>query len=322
MSVPPCRFSIAESDSPVELLPRDLSAWQQGNCGVDYVHRLESGIAGPELVIQALTHGNEICGANALLWLLENGIRPVKGALTLIFANVEAYNTFDPQRPFASRCLDEDMNRVWHAARLTQPDTHEALRAIELLPFIENASSLLDLHSTTFAVAPMLIYPNNRCNREFADRLAFPFPHLLYDLGQYHTGMLISEHERHSDGGFSLVAECGQHFAKSTSQQALATTLRFIKLHGMLDASVELPDWGYSPGSEAGHYRIDRVLKAESDLFRFVEPFSGFERFNKGELIAIDDQTLVAAPFDSCALIMPARVPMAGEEVVTLAEYL
>ncbi len=320
MSVPPCRFSIAESDAPIELLPRDLSIWQQGNCGVDYVHRFDSGHKGPELVIQALTHGNEICGANALLWLLENDIRPTKGAMTLIFANVEAYKTFDPQRPFASRCLNVDMNRVWHASQLTRPDSHEALRAIELLPFIENADSLLDLHSTTFAVTPMLIYPDNACNRQFADQLAFPFPHLLYDLGSYHTGMLISEHERHSDGGFSLVAECGQHFAKSTSQQALATTLRFLQLHGMLKDTIELPDWGYSPDSNAGHYRIDRVLKAESEKFRFVELFKGFEQFDKGELIAIDDQELIAAPFDNCALIMPARVPIAGEEVVTLAE--
>ncbi len=322
MSVPPCRFSITESDAPVELLPRDLSAWQQGNCGVDYVHRLDSGLEGPELVIQALTHGNEICGANALLWLLENNICPLKGAMTLIFANVEAYKTFDPQRPFASRCLDEDMNRVWLPSRLTCPDSHEAHRAVALLPFVENADSLLDLHSTTFAVAPMLIYPQNNRNRSFADRLNFPFPHLLYDLGSYHPGIMISEHERHTAGGVSLVAECGQHFARSTTRQALAITLRFIARHGMLDESVELPDWGYQSDNSAGHYRIDRVLKAQSDKFRFAESVRGFEQYSKGDLIATDDQELIAAPFDNCALIMPARVPVMDEEVVTLAERL
>ncbi|WP_428035436.1 hypothetical protein [Amphritea sp.] len=322
MSVPPCRFSIAATDAPIELLPRDLSVWQQGNCGVDYVHRLDSGQQGPELVIQALTHGNEICGANALLWLLENNIRPLQGALTLIFANVDAYKTFDPQRPFASRCLDEDMNRIWLPSRLTCPDSRETQRAVALLPFVENADSLLDLHSTTFAVAPMLIYPQTPGNRDFADQLGFPFPHLLYDLGSYHPGILISEHERHTDGGVSLVAECGQHFAKATTAQALAITLRFIALHGMLDPAVELPEWGYQPDNSAGHYRIDRVLTAQSEQFRFAEPVRGFEQYNKGELIATDDQELIAAPFDNCALIMPARVPVQGEEVVTLAERL
>ena len=322
MTIPPCRFSIAESDAPIELLPRDLSPWRQGNCGVDYVHRLYSGKPGPELVIQALTHGNEICGANTLLWLLENNFRPTQGAVTLIFANTSAYQSFDPQRPFASRYLDTDMNRLWLAQELTHPVSREAKRAVELLPFIENADSLLDLHSTTFAVAPMLIYPDKGNNRSFADQLQFPFPHLLYDLNNYHTGMLISEHERHSDGGFSLVAECGQHFAKATTQQALATTLRFIDIHGMLPPSEELPEWGYQPDNSAGHYRIDQVLQAQSEHFRFADSVQGFELYNRGALIAIDDQELISAPFDNCALIMPARVPLAGEEVVTLAHYL
>lgn len=320
MTVPPCRFSIAASDAPIELLPRDLSGWRQGNCGVDYVHRLDSGCAGPELVVQALTHGNEICGANALLWLLEHNIRPVCGAMTLIFANVDAYQTFDLQRPFASRCLDEDMNRIWLPDRLNSPDSHETRRAVELLPYIERADSVLDLHSTTFAVAPMLIYPQTPGNTAFADRLQFPFPHLLYDPGSYHQGILITEHQRRVAEGVSLVAECGQHFAASTSQQALAATLRFIAQHGMLDKGVEIPAWGYSTDETAGHYRIDRVLNAQTEQFRFAAPVKGFEQYSKGELIATDDQELIAAPFDHCALIMPARVPIAGEEVVTLAE--
>lgn len=319
-SVPPCRFSIAASDAPVELLPVDISQYRHGNCPVDYVHRLDSGIAGPELVITALIHGNEICGANALIHILEQGIRPVRGALTLIFANVQTYQQFDPQRPFASRCIDEDMNRLWLDRRLQQPDSRESHRARALLPYIRSADSLLDLHSTTHPVAPMLIYPGHGRNRGFADRMQTPFPHLIYDLDSYHTGLLISEHERHSRAGVSLVAECGQHFAHATTRQAISTALRFIYLHGMLAPDTTIPDWGYEADSHSGHYRIDRVLQAASDEFRFVDSVQGFELYNKGDLIATDDQQLITAPFDNCALIMPARVPIAGEEVVTLAE--
>lgn len=322
MTVPPCRFSIAESDSPIELLPQDLSAYREGNCAADYVHRIDSGLEGPELTIVALTHGNEICGANALLFILEQNIRPLKGAMTLIFANVSAYHTFDPQRPFASRYLDEDMNRSWLVEQLNSPQHREAHRACELRPYIEAADSVLDLHSTTHAVAPMLIYPDNQRNRTFADSLNYPFPHLLYDLNSYHTGMLISHHERSTGTGVSLVAECGQHFSRGATEQAIATTLRFIACHGMLPETAELRDWAFQPDHSAGHYRIDTVLRAATDKFRFIEPFKGFERFSKGELIATDEQELIAAPFDNCALIMPARVPVQGEEVVTLAEYL
>ena len=45
-----------------EVLPRDLSAYRQGNVGIDYVHRFDSGRPGPHVLINALTHGNEFCG--------------------------------------------------------------------------------------------------------------------------------------------------------------------------------------------------------------------------------------------------------------------
>ncbi|MEI7764917.1 MAG: succinylglutamate desuccinylase, partial [Comamonadaceae bacterium] len=41
----------------LEVLPRDLSAYRQGNIGVDYVHRFDSGKPGPHVLVNALTHG-------------------------------------------------------------------------------------------------------------------------------------------------------------------------------------------------------------------------------------------------------------------------
>ena len=71
-----------------EVLPRDLSAYRQGNVGIDYVHRFESGKPGPHVLINALTHGNEICGMVAATHLLDTGVRPLIGTLTISFANV------------------------------------------------------------------------------------------------------------------------------------------------------------------------------------------------------------------------------------------
>ena len=98
---------------PVELAPPDISRWREGNTGVDYVHAFDSGQPGPRVMVQALTHGNEICGAIALDWLLGTGFRPRCGRLVVAFANVAAYERFDAAAPFASRCVDEDLNRVW-----------------------------------------------------------------------------------------------------------------------------------------------------------------------------------------------------------------
>ena len=44
----------------IELSPPDISGYRKGNTGVDYVHRLDSGKPGPNVMVQALTHGNEL----------------------------------------------------------------------------------------------------------------------------------------------------------------------------------------------------------------------------------------------------------------------
>ncbi|MEY3273705.1 MAG: hypothetical protein RLZZ341_2611, partial [Pseudomonadota bacterium] len=109
---------------PVELAAPDIARWRAGNTGVDHVHRLRADAPGPVVHVQALTHGNEICGAIALDWLLQQvqaGWRPLRGTLTLAFANVEAYARFDPADPYPSRCVDEDLNRVWADAVLLGP---------------------------------------------------------------------------------------------------------------------------------------------------------------------------------------------------------
>ena len=52
----------ASTDTNFELLPRDLRAYCEGNTGIPYVHRFESGKPGPHVLVNALTHGNEFCG--------------------------------------------------------------------------------------------------------------------------------------------------------------------------------------------------------------------------------------------------------------------
>ena len=57
--------------SPIELqAPDPLSRWAPGNTGTPYVWSFDSGLSGPQVMVQALTHGNEICGAIALDALL------------------------------------------------------------------------------------------------------------------------------------------------------------------------------------------------------------------------------------------------------------
>src|SRR5690349_18258406 len=123
---------------PIETTFPDIRPYAQGNTGIPYVFTFNSGVAGPHVMINALTHGNEVSGAIAVKDLLDLRIRPRTGKLTLSFANVEAYHSFDPAYPDASRFVDHDFNRLWSEAVLDDSarDCVELRRARQMRPVV------------------------------------------------------------------------------------------------------------------------------------------------------------------------------------------
>jgi hypothetical protein len=65
----------------VELSAPDISPWRDGGTGTEWVHVLLSDRPGPTVLVQALTHGNEICGAIALDALMREGLAKLSPAL-------------------------------------------------------------------------------------------------------------------------------------------------------------------------------------------------------------------------------------------------
>src|SRR6201986_2775670 len=129
---------------PVEIVAPDITRWRDGNTGVAYVHGLEATAPGPHLLLTALVHGNEPCGAIALDRLMASGFRPSRGRVTIAFVNVDAYAKFTPSDPRASRWVAEDLNRVWSPDILGQRPARSAdvARAIELVPIVQEADFL------------------------------------------------------------------------------------------------------------------------------------------------------------------------------------
>jgi hypothetical protein len=82
----------------VSLAAPDLRPWLGGNCGIAGAWSFTAPEAGPHLALFALTHGNEIAGAIVLDDMLRAGIRPERGRLSLVFANLAAFQAFDPEK--------------------------------------------------------------------------------------------------------------------------------------------------------------------------------------------------------------------------------
>ncbi|MEK9723253.1 MAG: succinylglutamate desuccinylase/aspartoacylase family protein, partial [Rhodospirillaceae bacterium] len=163
---------MSDTAFPVEIEPVDISAYAAGNTGVPYVTTFDSGKPGPHVMVMAVTHGNELCGAITLDYLFRNDIRPVQGRLTLGFHNVAAYERFDAANPTASRFVDEDLNRVWGLDVLDGArDTHETRRAREMRPVIDTVDLLLDIHSMTTESPPLMLCGPLDKGRELAARV-------------------------------------------------------------------------------------------------------------------------------------------------------
>lgn len=175
-------------EPPVEITAPDITAYRGD--GIPYVIGLDSGRAGPHVVITALVHGNELCGAWALLTLLERDIRPRRGRLSLAFVNVAAYQAFDPGNPRATRYLDEDLNRVWDPATLDGPRRSRELdRARQLRPLIEDADLLLDLHSMQLPAPPLLLSGLTDKGQRLALAMGYP-TYVIADGGHRNGGRM------------------------------------------------------------------------------------------------------------------------------------
>ena len=299
-----------------EVLPRDLSAYRAGNTGIPYVHRFASGRPGPHVLINALTHGNEICGMVAATHLLDAGVRPLAGTLTISFANVAAYESFDAARPFESRQLVHNLNRVWSAPELEGgEDSPELRRARELRPVVDAADHILDIHSTSQDVEPFWVYPAFARNAATALALGRPGVHLVMPSG-LGSGTPLIQHGRHGvDGegaGAALVVECGQHFRQSAADVATAAALDFLAHFGLIERAPQP-----APGPQR-RYELLQTCMVRTPQFAFARPVVGFEAFAKDELIATDGEHEIRSPCDGCTVFMPTREPIVGREAVYL----
>ena len=307
------------TDTAIEVVQGDLSAYREGNTGIPYVHRFESGKPGPHVLVNALTHGNEICGMVAAKHLLDSGVRPLVGTLTVSFAHVEAYDAFDAAKPFENRQIVHNLNRIWSDELLGgTEDSPELRRARELRPVVAAADHILDIHSTSQDVVPFWVYPDFARNADVAAAIGLPSVHLVMPNG-LGSGTPLIQHGAHAGAdapGAAMVAECGQHFKRATAEVATEVTLRFLAHFGLI---THMPNAAAVPQRR---FELLQTLMVKTGQFAFTRPLVGFETFAEGELIGTDGTDEIRAPCDDCTIFMPTRAPIVGREAVYLTRPL
>jgi len=316
------------STRPFEFGVPDIRPWRAGNVGVPGVWRFDSQLPGRDVMVSALVHGNELCGAWALRSALVAALRPRRGSLTLVFANLDAFDRFDPAAPDASRYLGTDMNRLWGAMdwrRDLVNATAEHRRVLALAPVVERSQWLLDLHSMHGHGAPLALA--GPLAHHAAQALQLGAPAIVVADAGHRAGRRMRDHGRYGDPDatqhFSLLVECGFHGAASSVDVAHDVLGRFLLASGIVDEADVPHEWQLA--APAGGQRLltvtEAVTVAAGEPPRLAQAWlSGAVVPRAGTVVGWNGGQPVITPYDDCVLIMPTLVHAApGATLVRFA---
>jgi succinylglutamate desuccinylase len=294
----------------MRLAAPDISRWRAGNV-LPGVWSFDSRETGPHVCLVALTHGNEIAGAVVLDRLLRDSLRPSRGRLTMIFANLDAFSRFEPEDPTASRFLEEDLNRVWDPSVLEGPRrSSELRRARALRPVLDSVDVLLDLHSMIWPSEPLFLAGASDESIPLAASLGEP-PLVVADQG-HEAGQRLIDYAA-TRGRRSLILEGGWHWEPETAARMEQAGRRLLALTGVVPGVV-------APLPPPRFARVTQRVTARSQDFAFVQPWRGGVVLpGAGTLIAMDGEEEVRTPHDDCLLVMPMLLAQPGQTAVRLA---
>lgn len=300
----------------VSVPPPDLSPYILGNTGIAGFTCLESGKAGPHVVLVSLIHGNEYAGAIVLADLLASNFTPLRGRLTVGFANLAAFDKFDPTNPTASRYLEEDMNRVWDDFALFGiRHSIELDRAREIKPIIDSADILLDLHSMLWPSDPLFLCSADTAATSFGLKIGEP-ELVVEDFGHISGKRLIDYGhftENKGNSAVSLLLEAGLHWQPETVIQCKNTTQALLNHVSRLHTPPQ--------PTSSRCAKVIQTITARTNRFQFVREFRGGDIIAKaGTLIAYDGDEEIHTPDNNLILIMPSLKVGYGHTAVRLAK--
>ena len=267
-----------------------------GNTGVEGVWHFDSGKPGRNVMVSALVHGNELCGAWALKGLLEAGVRPEQGSLTLAFCNLAAFDRFDAAHHDASRFVDQDLNRQWLDERMDAGDSSERRRAAALRPLCSGPTGCSTSTPCTSLRRRCCSRACSRATWRWRGPCARPStswwtPGTKTACACATTAVSVCRMTRRATpfaaDRVRLPWRPGQPAGGPGPVRALHRTVGVISAAALAQ---QLPGWRLPDAPRHGRWKLTQPVVARSAAFRFVEPFTGLECIEKqGTVIGDND---------------------------------
>ncbi len=303
----------------LEIAPPDLSPFIAGNTGIPGFTTLDSGRDGPHVTAISLIHGNEIAGAIVLSEILQTGFMPLRGRLTLGFANLAAFARFDAENPVASRFVEEDLNRVWDDFQLFGVRRSAELdRAREIRPLIDTADLLLDMHTMLWPSDPLLLCGAGQRGRDLA--FAVGTPGMVVADSGHTSGKRLIDYGRFTEAGeqnaTALLVEAGQHWTHNAVAQSRASLAALLR-------HAEMTDTPAPPAIKPAFAQVVHTVTARTNRFTFIRDFRGGDIIPEaGTVIAHDGDEPITTPEPGLILVMPSLKVSHGHTAVRLARLI
>lgn len=229
----------------------------------------ESKNPGMNVVIVAGIHGNESFGVKMLEKIIPK-LRIVSGKVTFIFANLEAIKQ-------NKRFVEYNLNRAFLK---TQPkeiyNTLEGKTAREIMPYLEQADIMLDIHASFTPWSIPFIICQPKCF-EFVKCL--PFEIVSWNWDEFEPGS--TDYYMNIQDKFGICIECGFMKDKNSINHAKVALINFLIKTGNLSGA----------GREFKFKKFLKIVflyKNKIGAFRKARGFADFEEIRNRTLVGYD----------------------------------
>ncbi len=236
----------------------------------EILERLQKG-SHPRVYVNACTHGNERVGARILESL--QTISLLKGTLVTNIAHKEAF-------ALGKRYIDQDLNRVFPGK--PDGDTEERL-AHELLPLIQAADIVLDIHSTESGRHESLIV--TKIDESTQNMLDFVNPKRVLIMS------ISGNHALISSAKIGIAFEYGSDQSESTYQETLRGIMSILIGLGMVKGRLR------RKRRISEYYEVSQTLEKPVG-FAIEKTIQNFKFVQKGGIVARSGEHILTAPQD------------------------
>jgi succinylglutamate desuccinylase len=268
--------------------------------------RVRGDEVGPTLVVIAGIHGNEPAGIAAVERVIGK-IGEIRGEVIALAGNLGALRA-------RRRYVSKDLNRLWteeRVARVRAGGTAEAEdhEQEELLDHVEGAIArargdvyVVDLHTTSAAGHPFVLFGDTRRQRAFAR--AFPIP-IILGLEEQVDGVVSQYLTRR--GCVTVAIEGGQHDDPTSVDHLEAAIWIAIATAGLARPAEAEKSALLLERRRGALPRVMEVLERHaiepSDEFAMAPGFANLDRARIGQLLARDKRGEIRAPSDGMVIL-------------------